>query len=250
MTDTAAPTATRKADYDFSGLVAVVTGASKGIGAHIRDHLQRAGATVFNWDAAPAAGDEFALEVDVSDLAAVRVATQATIARSGQIDLLVNNAGFAGPTVPLIEYDPAVWARIVSVDLVGMFHVCHAVVPHMLHAGFGRIVNMASIAGKEGTPNSSAYSAAKAGILALTKALGKELAGTGVLVNAVAPAAIRTELLEQMSPEHVRTMVGKSPLGRLGEPEEVAELVAWLCSGSCSFSTGAVFDLSGGRATS
>lgn len=250
MTRPVADTAPRHAHYDFSGLVAVVTGASKGIGAEIRRYLQAAGATTCNWDIAPDPQDGRAFQVDVADLAAVQAATDAVLARFGRIDLLVNNAGFAGPTVPLADYDPAVWARILSVNLVGMFHVCHTVVPHMRKARAGRIVNMASIAGKEGTPNSSAYSAAKAGILALTKALGKELAGTGVLVNAVAPAAIRTELLEQMSPEHVRTMVGKSPLGRLGEPEEVAELVAWLCSGSCSFSTGAVFDLSGGRATS
>lgn len=239
-----------KAQYDFSGLVAIVTGASKGIGAEIRRYLHLSGARVWNWDVAPMEGDELALSVDVSDRAQVNRAAETFIAREGRVDLLINNAGFAGPTVPLVDYDPDHWARIISVNLVGMFHVCHALVPHMVRAGQGRIVNMASIAGKEGTPNSSAYSASKAGILALTKALGKELADTGVIVNALAPAAIHTELLEQMTPQHVQTMISKSPMGRLGEAQEVAELVAWLCSGSCSFSTGAVYDLSGGRATS
>ncbi len=141
------------------------------------------------------------------------------------------------------------WQRIVDVNLTGVFKVCHAVVPVMRAAGQGRIVNIASLAGKEGTPNASAYSAAKAGVLALTKSLGKELAAAGILVNAIAPAAVRTTLLEQMSAQHVQTMIDKSPMGRLGEPQEVAQMAAWLCSASCTFNTGAVFDLSGGRAT-
>jgi 3-oxoacyl-[acyl-carrier protein] reductase len=151
--------------------------------------------------------------------------------------------------MPLDDYDPDEWQRIVDVNLVGTFNVCRAVVPALRRADAGRIVAIASLAGKEGTPNASAYSAAKAGVLALVKSLGKELAATGVRVIAIAPAAVRTSLLAQMAPEHVQTMIAKSPMGRLGEPQEVAELAAWLCSDACSFSTGAVFDLSGGRAT-
>ncbi|CAM5220894.1 3-oxoacyl-[acyl-carrier-protein] reductase OS=Castellaniella defragrans OX=75697 GN=HNR28_002208 PE=3 SV=1 [Castellaniella defragrans] len=237
------------AQYDFSGRVAVVTGGSQGIGAEIGARLRQAGATVCTWDLAPDGADPDAAQVDVSDLDTVVSATHGVCERHGRLDLLINNAGFSGPTVSLEAFDPVQWGRIISVNLLGVFNVCHAVVPVMRKAGHGRIVNIASLAGKEGTPNSSAYSASKAGVLALTKSLGKELADTGVLVNAVAPAAIRTSLLDQMTPQHVQTMIAKSPMKRLGEPREVAELVAWLCSDSCTFNTGAVFDLSGGRAT-
>jgi 3-oxoacyl-[acyl-carrier protein] reductase len=239
------------AQYDFAGCVAVVTGGGGGIGAAIGRRLAASGADVVSWDLRPPASGEIARHdaVDVTDAAAVDQAAQRLMDRTGRVDFLVNSAGYSGSTVPLLEADPAEWRRIVDINLLGVFHASRSVAPAMRGAGRGRIVNIASLAGKEGTPNSSAYSASKAGVLALTKALGKELAGTGVLVNALAPAAIETALLDQMTPEHVATMVGKSPMGRLGTVDEVAELVLWLCSGSCTFNTGAVFDLSGGRAT-
>lgn len=236
-----------KARYDFAGAVAIVTGGLSGIGAEVAAHLRRQGARVAVFDTAASSGD--AWQLDVTDLPAVEQATAEVVSRFGRIDFAVNSAGFAGPTVPLDAYDPDTWRRIVEVNLVGTFNVCRAVVPHLRTAGGGRIVNIASLAGKEGTANASAYSAAKAGVLALTKSLGKELATSGVLVNAIAPAAVNTPILAQMSVAHVQTMVDKSPMRRLGESSEVAEMVAWLCSGSCSFNTGAVFDLSGGRAT-
>ncbi|WP_321818166.1 MULTISPECIES: SDR family NAD(P)-dependent oxidoreductase [unclassified Paraburkholderia] len=241
------------ARYDFAGCVAVVTGAAGGIGRAICDAFAASGARTVNWDrvsgetASPHAPRHVA--VDVTRPETVEAALAATLKEFGRIDFLVNNAGFAGSTVPLDAYSPAEWQRIVEVNLLGTYHVCRHVVPVMRKTGAGRIVNVASLAGKEGTPNASAYSAAKAGVIALTKSLGKELAQAGVLVNAIAPAAVDTPLLAQMSPAHVQTMIDKSPMGRLGTVEEVAGLALWLCSDSCSFSTGATFDLSGGRAT-
>ncbi|MEL7462963.1 MAG: SDR family NAD(P)-dependent oxidoreductase [Pseudomonadota bacterium] len=229
--------------YDFTGRVAVVTGGAKGIGAEIARRYAQAGATVVIWDL------EGEAPVDVYDRAAVEAAAARTLAAHGRIDILSHNAGFAGPTMPAVDYDPATWARIVDVNLTGTFHVNAVVAKAMAAAGYGRIVNMASLAGKEGTPNASAYSAAKAGVIGFTKSLAKELAETGVRVNAVAPAAIATEILDQMTPEFVRIMVDKSPMKRLGTVEEAAEIVMWLSSDATTFNTGAVFDLSGGRAT-
>ncbi len=238
-----------RAQYRFDGQIAVITGGAHGIGAAIAEHLHQCGATVVIWDLFRA--DEASatrMAVDITHPEHIQRAVVQTLAQFGKIDMLVNNAGFSGATVPLDASPPDAWRRIIDINLIGTFNVCHAVVPAMRAAKSGKIVNLASLAGKEGTPNSSAYSASKAGVIALTKSLGKELATTGVLVNAVAAAAIRTTLLDQMSPAHVQTMIDKSPMQRLGEPTEVAELVTWLCSGSCTFNTGAIFDLSGGRA--
>lgn len=233
----------RPAVYDLSGRIAVVTGGLNGIGAAITKALRAAQAKTIVWDRAAVSSEDY--RVDVTDARSIEAALSAL----PRLDILVNNAGYAGPTMPLEDYSPEEWRRIVDVNLIGVFNVCRAAVPLMRRGGWGRIVNIASLAGKEGTPNASAYSAAKAGVIALTKSLGKEIAGSGVLVNAVAPAAVRTDLLNQMSPQHVQTMIDKSPMKRLIEPEEVAELVTWLCSDSCTCNTGATFDLSAGRAT-
>lgn len=239
--------------YQFGGRVTVVTGGASGIGASLVQALQQAGARVAVWDlqppAAAVAGDALFCPVDVTEPASIQAALAQTLARLGRVDMLINSAGITGPTMALDAFDDAVWQRVIAINLVGVYNVCKAVVPVLRAQGYGRLVSIASLAGKEGTPNASAYSAAKAGVLALTKSLGKELAGSGVLVNAVAPAAVRTPILEQMAPEHVATMIAKSPMGRLGEPEEIAAQVLWLASDACSFSTGAVFDVSGGRAT-
>jgi NAD(P)-dependent dehydrogenase (short-subunit alcohol dehydrogenase family) len=235
--------------YDMAGMVAVVTGGLTGIGAHIVAALTSSGAGVCVWDKRQETGGTDHVVCDVSSSQSVSEALAATVERFGRVDILVNNAGFAGSTVPVSDYAEDEWRGIIDVNLNGTFLVSKAVAPSMVARGFGRIVNIASLAGKEGTANSAAYSASKAGVIAFTKALGKELAGTGVLVNAVAPAAIETELLKQMQPAHVQTMIDKSPMKRLGTTAEVAELALWLCSRSCSFNTGAIFDLSGGRAT-
>ena len=229
---------------DLKGRTAVVTGGLIGIGAAIVKRLEASGAKVRVWDV----GDK-ADPVDVSDRKSVERATVKAIADLGRIDVLVNNAGIAGPTFPVVDYPVEDWKRVIDIDLSGPFLCCRAVVPHMTRAGYGRIVNIASIAGKEGNPNAAAYAAAKGGLIAFTKALGKELAQTGVLVNCVAPAAAQTSILDQVSPDFVKFMLSKIPMGRFVQVEEIAALVGWLASEDCSFSTGAVFDISGGRAT-
>jgi len=229
---------------DFKGRTAIVTGGLQGIGAAIARRLEGSGATVRVWDLA-AKKDP----VDVSDVAAVERATQKALADLGKIDVLVNNAGIAGLNVPTAEYPVEEWERVLRVNLTSQFLCCRALAPHMVKRKYGRIVNIASIAGKEGNPNAVAYSASKAGVIALTKSLGKELAQTGVLVNCVTPAAAKTAIFDQMTREHIDYMLSKIPMNRFVTVDEIAALVCWLASEDCSFSTGAVFDISGGRAT-
>lgn len=229
--------------------VAVVTGGAKGIGRAVCERLAVDGLVPVVWDVREGEGGHAFVACDVTDEAQVASALDQTERVHGPVAVLVNNAGLTGPSTTVADTPLAQWQKVQAVNLTGTFLCSRAVAAEMVPRGHGRIVNIASLAGKEGTPTLSAYSSAKAGVIALTKAHGKELAGTGVLVNAVAPAAIETELLRQMSAETVATMIGKSPLKRLGTVDELAELVAWLASDKCSFSTGAVFDLSGGRAT-
>jgi len=228
---------------DFKGRTAVVTGGMQGIGAAIVKRLEVSGAKVAIWDIAGPA------RVDVSSNDSIQNALKTTLDRLGKIDVLVNNAGIAGPTVPVIDYPVEEWDKVIRVDLTGPFLCCRAVAPQMVKQKYGRIVNIASIAGKEGNPNASAYSAAKAGVIALTKSLGKELAQTGVLVNCVTPAAAKTAIFDQISQQHIDYMLSKIPMGRFVAVDEIASLVCWLASEDCAFSTGAVFDVSGGRAT-
>src|SRR5262245_19022546 len=241
---------------DLNGRNAVVTGGASGLGFAIAERLAQSGANVVIWDtndeATQAAAKKlggFAIAADVGDLAAVTQAVGRTLGLVSAIDVLVNNAGITGPNVKLWEYPAQDWRQVFAVNVDGTFHCCRAVVPHMRERNYARIVNIASVAGKEGNPNASAYSASKAAVIALTKSLGKELADTAIRVNCVTPAAVRTPLFAQMTQAHIDYMLSKIPLGRFGEPQEIAALVTWLASEECSFSTGAVFDLSGGRAT-
>ena len=245
---------------DLEDRVAVITGGAQGIGYAVAGRMLESGAVVSLWDVDAARlaraqetlgalGKVSVQVLDLADETAVAAATAATLAAHGRIDVLVNNAGITGGNAPTWELEPTVWRRVIEVNLVAPYLTARAVVPHMVARGYGRIVNIASIAGKEGNPNASHYSASKAGLIALTKSLAKELATKGVLVNAVSPAAARTAIFDTMTQAHIDYMLAKIPMARFLEVGEAAAMIAWLASEECSFSTGAVFDLSGGRAT-
>ena len=246
---------------DLKGRHAVITGGAAGIGYAIAQRFAQSGARVSLWDrdaeslakAAAALAESCGRTVhtsslDVCDEAQVQAARETTLVTAGAIDILVCSAGITGPNASVADYPADAWRQVLDVNLTGLFLCNKALVPGMVQAGYGRIVNIASVAGKDGNPNASAYSASKAGVIALTKSLGKELALSGVRVNCIAPAAVKTGIFEQMTPQHIGFMLSKIPMSRFGEVGEIAAMVAWLASEECSFSTGAVFDLSGGRA--
>jgi len=245
---------------ELTGRVAVITGGAQGIGYAIAQRMLGSGATVVLWDADAAklgeakaslgyAGKVIVEQVELTDEVAVAAATKHALASAQKIDILVNNAGITGGNGTTWELEPAVWRRVIEVNLVAPYLVCRAIVPHMIERKYGRIVNIASVAGKEGNANASHYSASKAGVIALTKSLGKELAGKGILVNCVTPAAAKTAMFATMTQQHIDFMLSKIPMGRFLEVAEAGAMVAWLASEDCSFTTSSVFDLSGGRAT-
>jgi 3-oxoacyl-[acyl-carrier protein] reductase len=245
---------------DLQGRVAIITGGARGIGLAVARRMVASGAAVSIWDMDPARTEEsraaLAAEgrvsaevLDLTDEAAVAEAVAKTVAAHGHIDILVNNAGITGGNMPVTDIPPEQWRRVIEVNLTAPFLVAQAVVPQLVKNGWGRVVNVASVAGKEGNPNAAHYSASKAGLIGLTKSLGKELAGKGVLVNCVTPAAAKTDIFNQMTEAHIAFMLSKIPMGRFVEVEEIAAMICWLASPDCSFSTGAVFDISGGRAT-
>jgi NAD(P)-dependent dehydrogenase (short-subunit alcohol dehydrogenase family) len=240
---------------DMNGRHAVITGGAAGLGFAIAQRMLASGATVTLWDrdaqalatAAQALGRGVqAVQVDVTRHDSV---VQAVARTAPRVDALVNSAGITGPNTALVNYPVDAWQQVMQVNINGIFHCCREIVPLMRQADYGRIVNIASVAGKDGNPNASAYSTSKAAVIGLTKSLGKELASTGIRVNCVTPAAVKTAIFDQMTPEHIQFMLSKIPMGRFGLPEEIAAMVTWLCTEDCSFSTGAVFDLSGGRST-
>lgn len=249
---------------DLKGRCAVVTGGARGIGYACAERLAASGATIALWDmdgealaraaatlkrTTKSAGKIVTASIDVTDEIAVARAATAAEAALGKVDILINNAGITGPNKATWEYAPAEWRKVIEVDLTSAYLCARSLVPGMIARHYGRIVNIASVAGKEGNPNAPAYSAAKAGLIALTKSLGKELATSGVIVNCVTPAAAKTDLFAQMTPAHIQYMLAKIPMGRFVETGEIAALVAWLASEECSFTTGGTFDISGGRAT-
>jgi 3-oxoacyl-[acyl-carrier protein] reductase len=245
---------------DLAGRVAIVTGGVSGIGLAIAQRLADSGATVSLWDRDAAALAKIAKElgtktrthsanVDISNYQQVAGAAKETAAALGKIDILVNSAGVAGANAMVWEYPVEEWIRVHNINLHGTFYTCREVVPHLQKNGYGRIVNIASIAGKEGNPSASAYSASKAGVIGFTKSLGKELAKQNITVNCITPAAVKTPIFDQVTQQHIDYMLQKIPMGRFGGVEEIAAMVCWLCTEDASFSTGAVFDLSGGRAT-
>jgi NAD(P)-dependent dehydrogenase (short-subunit alcohol dehydrogenase family) len=244
--------------FDLTGQTAIVTGAATGIGEAIARRLASAGASIALIDldregaekvARALAGGSFAVQSDVTNSGAVRGAVEEVIRRTGRIDILVNNAGIAGRAAPIAEQTDEDWQHNIAVNLTGVFNMCRAVVPHMLSRKYGRIVNIASIAGKEGNPRMAPYSATKAGVIGLTKSIGKELATEGICVNAVSPAVVRTRILDQLTPEQIAYMTDKIPMRRTGKPEEIAAVVHFLASPDCSFVTAQCYDASGGRAT-
>jgi len=244
--------------FDLTGQTGIVTGAATGIGEAIAHRLAGAGATIAIVDidlagaqrvANTIGNGSFAVRADVSDAAEVNDAVGQVLKRTGRIDILVNNAGIAGPSAPIWEQTDQQWQRNIAINLTGVFNFCRAVIPHMRERGYGRIVNIASIAGKEGNPRMVPYSATKAGVIGLTKSLGKEVATEGICVNAVAPAVVQTQILDQLTPEQVAYMTEKIPMRRTGKPQEIAAVVHFLASPDCSFVTAQCYDASGGRAT-
>jgi 2-dehydro-3-deoxy-L-rhamnonate dehydrogenase (NAD+) len=239
---------------DLRGRFAIVTGGGSGLGHAIAMRLHQSGARIAVWDIHPAAAPQtpaefLSITADVSDFTSLQTALAKTRDSFPRIDILINNAGITGLNANTWDYSIADWKKVTSVNLDGVFYCSKLIVPVMREQNYGRIVNIASVAGKDGNPNAPAYSASKAAVIALTKSLGKELADTAIRVNCVTPAAVRTPLFSQMTEEHIAFMLSKIPMGRFGTPEEVAAMVAWLCSEECSFSTGATFDISGGRST-
>jgi 3-oxoacyl-[acyl-carrier protein] reductase len=245
---------------DLAGRVAIVTGGARGIGLAVARRMVASGASVSIWDADPAKAEESraalaadgavtAEVLDLTDEVAVAEAAEKTAKAHGKIDILVNNAGITGGNMPSWEIPVAQWRRVIDVNLNAPFIVASAVVPHLIANGWGRVVNVASVAGKEGNPNAAHYSASKAGLIGYTKSLAKELATKGVLVNCVTPAAAKTDIFHQMTEQHIAFMLSKIPMGRFVEVEEIAALICWLATPDCSFTTGGVFDISGGRAT-
>jgi 2-dehydro-3-deoxy-L-rhamnonate dehydrogenase (NAD+) len=233
--------------YDFTGRVALVTGGASGIGAAAGKRLEAGGAKVAVFDR-QAANGYFSIQGDVSRSADLEDAVRRTESQLGPIDVLVNSAGISGESLPTVEVPDEEWERVMAVNANGAFYACRAVLPGMIERGYGRLVLVASIAGKEGNPMAAAYSASKAAVIAMTKAIGKDVAGTGVLVHCVAPAVIETPILAGLSQHHVDYMIERVPLGRMGKADEVAALICWLASEDCTFSTGATYDISGGRA--